>query len=118
MERGEAGGKTVFMALWKYKRHGKEASKMSEVVGPYHLLTLCRNGCISRKWAHLVSHDHPFENGFWSGRIKLTLRNESPLCVGGPREQGTNAVKWLRDPSGKPIIPGTSIKACCEMCLK
>lgn len=81
---------------------------MSDVFGPYHFVPLSK-WVYQPDWAHLVSHDHPLEKGL-SGRIKLTLRNKSPLCVGGARNPKSNKVKWFRDPTGKPIIPATSIK--------
>lgn len=89
---------------------------MNDVFGPYHFVPLSK-WVYQPDWAHLVSHDHPLERGL-SGRIELTLKNDSPLCVGGARESGSNAVKWLRSPDGKPIIPATSIKGMLRSVLE
>lgn len=78
---------------------------------PYHFVPLS-DWVYMPDWAHLVSHDVPFEDGY-SGTIEYTLTNATPLCVGAEirRKQGAAAeVLWAKDPAGKLVIPGSSIK--------
>lgn len=86
---------------------------MSQIHAPYHFVPLSK-WVYMPDWAHLVSHDFPFEDGY-SGKIQYTLTNTTDLCVGGEQEDRTadkkpTMVKWARTPDGKPIIPGSSIK--------
>jgi len=86
---------------------------MNEVHAPYHFVPLSK-WVYMPDWAHLVSHDHPFEDGY-SGVIEYTLTNATALCVGDKqiKEEGKpTLVKWARDPSDetKPVIPGSSLK--------
>lgn len=78
---------------------------------PYHFVPLS-DWVYMPDWAHLVSHDVPFADGF-SGSIEYKLTNATPLCVGGEQKQDSNGptkVMWARDPLGVPVIPGSSIK--------
>lgn len=78
---------------------------------PYHFVPLS-SWIYMPEWAHLVSHDHPFEQGL-SGIINVELHNLTPLLVGGETRRNDNTpaqVCWARDPDGKPLIPGTSLK--------
>jgi len=77
---------------------------------PYHFVPLSK-WVLLPEWAHLISHDIPFEDGL-CGTIEYTLKNSSPLLVGGnpKKDPDDNTVKWAKDPDGKPIIPGSSIK--------
>jgi CRISPR-associated protein (TIGR03986 family) len=78
---------------------------------PYHFVPLS-DWVYMPDWAHLVSHDVPFTDGF-SGFIEFKLTNATPLCVGGEQKQdgnGPTKVMLARDPLGTPIIPGSSIK--------
>lgn len=81
------------------------------VKAPYHFVPLSK-WVLLPDWAHLVSHDIPFEDGL-CGTIDYTLTNASPLLVGNEhesQEDGSTLVKWARDPDDRPIIPGSSIK--------
>jgi len=78
---------------------------------PYHFVPLS-DWVYMPDWAHLVSHDVPFTDGF-SGFVEYKLTNATPLCVGGEQKQdgdGPTKVMWARDPLGTPVIPGSSIK--------
>lgn len=78
---------------------------------PYHFVPLS-DWVYMPDWAHLVSHDVPFQDGF-SGSIDYTLTNATPLCVGAEQqrhESGPTKVMWARNPAGEPVIPGSSIK--------
>ena len=82
-----------------------------DVHAPYHFVPLSK-WVHMPDWAHQVSHDVPFSDGL-SGTIDLTLNTISPLCVGGEQvcKEGTpTAVKWVKNPAGEPIIPGSSVK--------
>lgn len=84
---------------------------MSEVHAPYHFVPLSK-WVYMPDWAHLVSHDVPFKDGY-SGVIDYTLTNTTPLCVGGEKikkEGEPTLIKWTKDPSGNPVIPGSSLK--------
>ncbi|WP_298943939.1 TIGR03986 family CRISPR-associated RAMP protein [uncultured Psychromonas sp.] len=90
-----------------------------QVHAPYHFVPLSK-WVYMPDWAHLVSHDHPFQEG-GSGAIEYTLNNKTPLCVGAEQEkdaQGISVVKWARDPSGKPVIPGSSLKGMVRSVLE
>ncbi|OLQ74321.1 CRISPR-associated RAMP family protein [Photobacterium proteolyticum] len=90
-----------------------------DVHAPYHFVPLSKWNFMP-SWANLVSHDVPFEDGL-SGVITYSLKNKTPLCVGGHQvEQGKKdvhgkrtqptLVQWARDPLGNPVIPSTSLK--------
>lgn len=84
-----------------------------QVHAPYHFVPLS-SWVYLPQWAHLVSHDYPFQEGL-SGVIEYTLTNHTHLLVGGntkkdPHNKKPTEVDWARDPQGNPIIPGTSIK--------
>lgn len=84
---------------------------MSQVHTPYHFVPLSK-WVYMPDWAHLVSHDVPFKNGY-SGVIDYTLTNATPLCVGGKQQQSdgkATIVKWASDPTDNPVIPGSSLK--------
>lgn len=84
---------------------------MPQVHAPYHFVPLSK-WVYMPDWAHLVSHDVPFKDGY-SGVVDYRLTNATPLLVGGEQERVTGQpalVKWVRDPQGNPVIPGTSIK--------
>ncbi|PKI12731.1 TIGR03986 family type III CRISPR-associated RAMP protein [Colwellia sp. 12G3] len=84
---------------------------MSQVHTPYHFVPLSK-WIYMPDWAHLVSHDVPFKDGY-SGVIDYTLTNSTPLCVGGDQKQANGEptlVQWAKDPKGNPVIPGSSLK--------
>ncbi|MBL0689567.1 MAG: TIGR03986 family CRISPR-associated RAMP protein [Pseudoalteromonas sp.] len=92
---------------------------MSQVHTPYHFVPLSK-WVYMPDWAHLVSHDVPFKDGY-SGILEYTLTNATPLCVGGEqkqRENKPNLVEWAKDPLGKPVIPGTSLKGMIRSVLE
>lgn len=67
-------------------------------------------------WADQVSHDRPFEDGV-SGELTITLRCDTPLCVGGEQDPSSDKapgkVHFFRAPGGQDgqlAIPGTSLK--------
>lgn len=83
----------------------------AQVHAPYHFVPLSKWVYLP-DWAHLVSHDHPFQEGL-SGSIALTLKNKTELLVGAESEKKNNyptQVKWARTPDGTPVIPGSSLK--------
>ncbi|PID41617.1 MAG: TIGR03986 family CRISPR-associated RAMP protein [Proteobacteria bacterium] len=85
--------------------------EVNTVHAPYHFVPLSR-WVYMPDWAHLVSHDVPFKEGY-SGIIEYRLTNSTPLCVGAEQEKKadrTTLVKWARDPVGNPVIPGSSVK--------
>lgn len=79
---------------------------MSHVHAPYHFVPLSK-WVYMPEWAHLVSHDVPFQDGL-SGSIEYTLTNKTPLCVGSHTLNGVNC--WARDPKGNFVIPSSSMK--------
>lgn len=82
-----------------------------DIHAPYHFVPHAKQ-VLMPDWAHLVSHDVPFGNGL-SGVLSVTLKNETPLCVGGGKNKkdGEPAqVLWAKDPLGNAIIPGSSLK--------
>ncbi|PVU65607.1 TIGR03986 family CRISPR-associated RAMP protein [Plesiomonas shigelloides] len=85
---------------------------MTQVHAPYHFVPLSQ-WVYSPDWAHLVSHDHPLQEGV-DGIIEFDLTNLTPLLVGAgsdrTHEQQPAHVHWARDPQGNPIIPGSSLK--------
>lgn len=80
---------------------------MTQVHAPYHFVPLSK-WVYMPDWAHLVSHDVPFKDGI-SGVIEYTLTNHTPLCVGDEKD-GQNTLRFARNPSGKPVVPGSSLK--------
>ena len=84
---------------------------MTAIHTPYHFVPLSK-WVHMPEWAHLVSQDHPFSDGY-SGVIEYTLTTQTPLCVGSETissDQAPSFVKFARDPMGNPVVPGTSIK--------
>lgn len=84
---------------------------MTKVHAPYHFVPLSK-WVYMPDWAHLVSHDFPFKEGY-SGVIEYTLTNATALCVGDTqvkKEDGTTLIKLARNPYQQPIIPGSSLK--------
>lgn len=79
---------------------------MSQVHAPYHFVPLSK-WVYMPEWAHLVSHDVPFQDGL-SGSIEYTLTNKTPMCVGSNNLNGVN--RWARDPKGNFVIPSSSMK--------
>ena len=83
----------------------------NQVHAPYHFVPLSKWVYLP-EWAHLVSHDHPFEDGL-SGSINIKLTNKTELLVGAntTKQDGQPAmVHWAKAPDGKPVIPGSSLK--------
>jgi CRISPR-associated protein (TIGR03986 family) len=92
---------------------------MTHVHAPYHFVPLSK-WVYMPDWAHLVSHDVPFEQGY-SGKIEYTLTNATPLLVGGEQQQTEGKptlVKWAVDPQGNPVIPGSSLKGMARNVLE
>ncbi|MEE2003022.1 TIGR03986 family CRISPR-associated RAMP protein [Alkalimonas sp. MEB108] len=86
---------------------------------PYHFVPLS-DWVYMPDWAHLVSHDVPFEDGY-SGSIEYSLTNATPLCVGAEQQSADGKptlVLWARDPKGNPVIPGSSIKGMLRSVLE
>lgn len=85
---------------------------MTQVHAPYHFVPLSQ-WVYSPDWAHLVSHDHPLQDGV-DGIIEFDLTNLTPLLVGAGSDRTSEHhpahVHWARDPQGNPIIPGSSLK--------
>ncbi|KLV01458.1 hypothetical protein ABT56_22130 [Photobacterium aquae] len=82
-----------------------------QVHAPYHFVPLSK-WVYMPDWAHMVSHDVPFKDGY-SGVIEYRLTNATPLLVGGEQDNKDGQptlVKWTRDPHGNPVIPGSSLK--------
>ncbi|MFD2230664.1 TIGR03986 family CRISPR-associated RAMP protein [Alkalimarinus sediminis] len=80
---------------------------MSKVYTPYHFAPLSK-WVYMPDWAHLVSQDVPFEDGY-SGMIEYNLTNMTALCV-GDRKDKNNVLRIARNPLGTPVIPGSSLK--------
>ena len=80
---------------------------MNKVHTPYHFAPLSK-WVYMPDWAHLVSHDVPFEDGY-SGMIEYSLTNRTALCV-GDKKGDDNVLRMARNPMGTPIIPGSSLK--------
>ena len=87
---------------------------MTQLVVPYDFVSLSK-WIYSPDWSYQVSHDIPFEDSV-SGRIDLTLKNDTPMCVGGyggvntGKKNKSGEVRWEHTPDGRCIIPGSSIK--------
>ncbi|MCO7255747.1 TIGR03986 family CRISPR-associated RAMP protein [Dickeya oryzae] len=79
---------------------------------PYHFVPLSP-WVFQPEWAHLVSHDYPFQDGL-DGYIDYTLTNLTALLVGGEQDNrdasAITQVHWACDPQGNPLIPGSSLK--------
>ena len=91
----------------------------SQVHAPYHFAPLS-SWVYMPEWAHLLSHDHPFEDSL-SGVIEYELTNKTPLLVGGEQLRADNQpskILWSRDPDGKPVIPGSSVKGMLRSVLE
>lgn len=92
---------------------------MTQVHAPYHFVPLSK-WVYMPDWAHLVSHDVPFEDGI-SGVIDYTLTNNTPLCVGDKQEKRPGEpvhVSFAKDPLGRPLIPSSSIKGMIRSVLE
>ena len=90
-----------------------------QVHAPYHFVPLSK-WTYMPQWAHLVSHDHPFEQGI-SGVINYQLVNHSPLCVGNEQQKNPgepNHILWAKNPLNTPIIPGSSLKGMIRSVLE
>ena len=87
---------------------------MTQLVVPYDFVSLSK-WIYSPDWSYQVSHDIPFEDSV-SGRIDLTLKNDTPMCVGGyggvntGKKNKSGEVRWELTPDRRCIIPGSSIK--------
>nr|WP_279162682.1 TIGR03986 family CRISPR-associated RAMP protein [Plesiomonas shigelloides] len=80
---------------------------MTQVHAPYHFVPLSK-WVYMPDWAHLVSHDIPFKDGY-SGAIDYTLTNGTPLCVGGEKDHN-GILRFARDGNNNLTIPGSSLK--------
>lgn len=80
---------------------------MTQVHAPYHFVPLSK-WVYMPDWAHLVSHDMPFKDGY-SGVIDYTLTNGTPLCVGGEKDHN-GILRFARDGNNNLTIPGSSLK--------
>ncbi|WP_082674336.1 TIGR03986 family CRISPR-associated RAMP protein [Thiohalocapsa sp. ML1] len=86
---------------------------------PYNFVPLATK-VVQPRWAGLVSHDLPFEQGV-SGSIRYTLCAESPLLVGGVQTKNTDestTVAFFRTPAGEVAIPGSSLKGMIRAVLE
>lgn len=88
---------------------------MTEIHAPYHFVPMSKWVYMPEN-AHLVSHDVPFSDGM-SGVIEYVLTNHTPLCVGSEKDPNTGMLRFTRDPSGNPIIPGSSLKGMIRQVL-
>jgi CRISPR-associated protein (TIGR03986 family) len=91
----------------------------TKVHAPYHFVPLSK-WVYMPDWAHLVSHDVPFQDGY-SGVLDYTLTNATPLCVGGKQittKGKPSLVQWARDPNNNPVIPGSSMKGMLRSVLE
>ncbi|MDA0129456.1 TIGR03986 family CRISPR-associated RAMP protein [Vibrio sp. MarTm2] len=88
---------------------------MAEVHAPYHFVPLSK-WVYMPDWAHLVSHDVPFEDGV-SGVIEYTLTNHTPLCVGDTQDKN-GILKFARNPKGELVIPSSSLKGMIRSVLE
>ena len=80
---------------------------MNKVLTPYHFVPLSK-WVYMPDWAHLVSQDVPFEDGY-CGMIEYNLTNLTALCV-GDKKGDDNVLRMARNPLDTPIIPGSSLK--------
>ena len=85
---------------------------MPEVTAPYRFVPLS-NLIVYPNWANNVSHDKPFQDGI-CGEITVTLKNQTPLCVGAQQtpssEYEAGKIHFYRTPEGQLSIPGSSLK--------
>ncbi|MDN3686072.1 RAMP superfamily CRISPR-associated protein [Vibrio sinaloensis] len=81
---------------------------MTKAHAPYHFVPLSR-WVYMPDWSHLVSHDHPFEDGLSGKKIVFKITNTSPLCIGHQKDD-TGLLKLARNSKGQPIIPQTTLK--------
>jgi CRISPR-associated protein (TIGR03986 family) len=94
-------------------------NQSNQVHAPYHFVPLSK-WVYMPDWAHLVSHDVPFKDGY-SGVLEYTLSNATPLCVGGEQEKEIGKptrVKWAVDPHNNPVIPSSSLKGMVRSVLE
>ncbi|EHA1079982.1 TIGR03986 family CRISPR-associated RAMP protein [Photobacterium damselae] len=94
---------------------------MSQSVhAPYHFVPLSK-WVYMPDWAHLVSHDVPFQDGL-SGKIEYTLTNKTPLCVGAEQNRKNDnepsLVSFARNPNHELVIPGSSLKGMLRSVLE
>lgn len=80
---------------------------MTKIHTPYHFVPLSR-WVYMPEWAHLVSHDHPFEDGI-SGKLIFNATNTSPLCIGSHKDN-SGLLTLAKNAKGEPIIPQTTLK--------
>jgi len=78
------------------------------VTAPYNFVPLSAQICTADDLGlkNLPPQDQP-ETDALSGVIGFTLKCNTPLLVG---DGGKDAKKFTRDPDGKPIIPGSSLR--------
>ena len=78
------------------------------VTAPYNFVPLSAQICTADDLGlkSLPPQDQP-ETDALSGVIGFTLKCNTPLLVG---DGGKDAKKFTRDPDGKPIIPGSSLR--------
>lgn len=90
------------------------------VTAPYRFVPLS-NLIVYPDWAEKVSHDKPFRDGV-SGEMTVTLKNKTPLCVGGEQSPATatsaGKVHFFKTPAGRPAIPGSSLKGMLKNVLE
>lgn len=87
---------------------------------PYNFVPLA-NQIVTPKWANLVSHDVPFQDGL-SGEISFTLTAHTPLLVGeeqfSANEHQPGQVYPFKTPDGRYAIPGSSLKGMIRAVLE
>lgn len=93
---------------------------MPEVTAPYRFVPLS-NLIVYPSWADKASHDKPFQDGI-CGEMTITLKNQTPLCVGGQQsassEYEAGKIHFYRTPDGKLSIPGSSLKGMLKNVLE
>lgn len=93
---------------------------MPEVTAPYRFVPLS-NLIVYPSWANKVSHDKPFKDGV-CGEITVTLKNQTPLCVGGQQTASSKdeagKIYFYKTPEGQPSIPGSSLKGMLKNVLE
>ncbi len=77
------------------------------VTAPYHFVPLSKWTCLP-DWSANISHDQPFADGI-SGQLDIEIKNHSPLLIGS-NEREANLVNFIKDPTGQPYIPGSSLR--------
>jgi len=77
------------------------------VTAPYHFVPLSKWTCLP-SWSANISHDQPFADGI-SGQLDIKINNHSPLLIGS-NERDANVVNFIKDPTGQPYIPGSSLR--------